>query len=227
MERISTGVKQLDKCIEGGFPANSTILVVGQPGVGKTTFAQQFMHCCLKSNISGTYITLDTPVEQIKRSMHYFGYNFGKAKGKNRFIDAYSWRSGKPVEGKYSVQDPSDLNKLNMMFVDAQQGLRTRRRYLIVDSVSTLFLYSGNELVTRFLQVLASKAEALNMVTLFLVEEGVHDSRTISTLNYLSDGLIEMRINGDERFFKVSKMLMTKHSMDWIKFEISKGAGVV
>jgi circadian clock protein KaiC len=41
--RISTGNEQADEVLGGGFPANSINIVMGQPGTGKTVFAEQLL----------------------------------------------------------------------------------------------------------------------------------------------------------------------------------------
>ncbi|MEM5821210.1 MAG: ATPase domain-containing protein, partial [Candidatus Aenigmatarchaeota archaeon] len=43
IERISTGIEELDKLLEGGFVKGSCILVSGYPGSGKTIFGFQFL----------------------------------------------------------------------------------------------------------------------------------------------------------------------------------------
>ena len=44
IQRIPTGIPKFDELIEGGFPENSMILLVGYPGAGKTTFSAQFLY---------------------------------------------------------------------------------------------------------------------------------------------------------------------------------------
>lgn len=39
-QRVSTGNEQADAILCGGFPANSVNIVMGQPGTGKTIFAE-------------------------------------------------------------------------------------------------------------------------------------------------------------------------------------------
>jgi circadian clock protein KaiC len=41
--RISTGNSQADSILHGGFPANSINIIMGQPGTGKTIFAEQLL----------------------------------------------------------------------------------------------------------------------------------------------------------------------------------------
>jgi circadian clock protein KaiC len=43
---ISTGIAQLDRIMGGGFPHHSTGLLVGPPGVGKTTLGLHFLSEC-------------------------------------------------------------------------------------------------------------------------------------------------------------------------------------
>ena len=43
LERVSSGIKNLDKIIEGGFRKNSANLIVGGSGNGKSIFSIQFL----------------------------------------------------------------------------------------------------------------------------------------------------------------------------------------
>ena len=42
-ERLSTGNPELDEILGGGVPTNSTNILMGEPGSGKTTLAEQFV----------------------------------------------------------------------------------------------------------------------------------------------------------------------------------------
>lgn len=61
---VSTGVPGLDQLIGGGYPSGRTILVSGQPGVGKTMLGIQFVLAGLQSGEKAVYITLDQPAPQ-------------------------------------------------------------------------------------------------------------------------------------------------------------------
>ena len=56
INRIPAGIPGLDEAIEGGFPSPSVLLLVGEPGTGKTTFAMQSLFHgakrCKKCNIT-------------------------------------------------------------------------------------------------------------------------------------------------------------------------------
>ena len=59
MERISSGIKELDNLIDGGYPKNRTILLSGGPGVGKTIAALQYVNGMCSSVKKCLYIATE------------------------------------------------------------------------------------------------------------------------------------------------------------------------
>src|SRR3989337_672698 len=114
MDRIKTGVAGLDKLLQGGFPTNSSILLVGPPGCGKSTLCQQFIYEGLKNKQPGLYITLDLSPKEVIDSMNNFGFKTANMLDKLKFIDAYSWRTGKAGK-EYTVSNLGNVNELNIM----------------------------------------------------------------------------------------------------------------
>ncbi len=62
----STGISGLDDVLHGGFPRNRMYLVQGDPGVGKTTLALQFLMQGAKEGERGLYISLSETEEEIR-----------------------------------------------------------------------------------------------------------------------------------------------------------------
>ncbi len=58
---ISTGVAQLDRIMGGGFPHHSTALLVGPPGIGKTTLGLHFLSECNRDNPGLFFGFYETP----------------------------------------------------------------------------------------------------------------------------------------------------------------------
>ncbi|MFB6294588.1 MAG: hypothetical protein ABEI97_02415, partial [Candidatus Nanohaloarchaea archaeon] len=53
------------------------------------------------------------------------------------------------------------------------------------------------------------------------------EEKTISTLNYVADGLIRMRMEEDGgRQVTVQRMVKTQHPRDWMDFTIDTGTGI-
>jgi circadian clock protein KaiC len=64
-ERCTTGVEGLDDVLAGGLPRNRLYLVQGDPGVGKTTLAMQFLLEGAAKGEAGLYITLSETKDEI------------------------------------------------------------------------------------------------------------------------------------------------------------------
>ena len=56
-------MKEIDTVLGGGFVPGSSILLVGQPGIGKSTFVIQMLSML---NIPSLYVTGEESVDQLK-----------------------------------------------------------------------------------------------------------------------------------------------------------------
>lgn len=63
--RCQTGVDGLDNVLAGGLPRNRLYLIRGDPGVGKTTLAMQFLLEGARRGETGLYITLSETKDEI------------------------------------------------------------------------------------------------------------------------------------------------------------------
>ena len=90
VDRVVTGIKGFDEVLNGGLPKARTILVVGSPGSGKTTFAVQFLVGGAKAGEPSLYVSLDEKPERVKVNLSSFGWNLDSLEdaGKLTFIDA-------------------------------------------------------------------------------------------------------------------------------------------
>ncbi|MCY0883586.1 MAG: KaiC domain-containing protein, partial [Acidianus infernus] len=57
MARLSTGIPDFDKLIEGGIPQGFFVAATGEPGTGKTIFSLSFINEGLKEGDIGIYVT--------------------------------------------------------------------------------------------------------------------------------------------------------------------------
>jgi KaiC/GvpD/RAD55 family RecA-like ATPase len=221
--KSATGIKELDSLMQGGFPENSTILVRGSPGTGKSTLCQQFIISGLNSKQPGIYITLDTSPDDIINNMKRFGkIESFVSSTQIVFIDAYSWKvgGGKAEEWKKVLQGGLDINSLNVMLSDILKKLEGKEKRSVFDSVSTLLLYIPSELVVRFIPILIAKCKQAKSTQVLILEEGVHDAEIVNTLSYLSDGVIEMKMEGPKRYMRITKMRGVSCPRDWLGYEI-------
>jgi len=81
---VSSGITGLDKLLYGGFLRNSSILLEGVPGAGKTTIGLQFIYKgIIEKNEPGIVITFEELPEQLYRDANNFGWNLQQLEEQN------------------------------------------------------------------------------------------------------------------------------------------------
>jgi KaiC/GvpD/RAD55 family RecA-like ATPase len=87
-EYVSTGIPGVDEILAGkGIPRDSTILLSGGPGSGKTTFAIQFLYTGITQyGESGVYVTLDEDPSDIKVNMTKFGWDLKRLEDEKKLV---------------------------------------------------------------------------------------------------------------------------------------------
>lgn len=84
-ERTPTGIKELDKAIEGGFCRNSSNLIAGGPGSGKTIFCMEYLiNGIEKYNEPGILISFEESNSKILRDMQSFNWDLRKKIADNK-----------------------------------------------------------------------------------------------------------------------------------------------
>ncbi|MBN1934128.1 MAG: hypothetical protein JW934_05665, partial [Anaerolineae bacterium] len=77
MQRLKTGIPELDEMLYGGFLPESANLVEGAPGTGKSTFGMQFVYNgIVKYNEPGLILTFEEFPQQYYNDALSFGWNF-------------------------------------------------------------------------------------------------------------------------------------------------------
>jgi len=223
--KIPTGIVGLDKILGGGLEENMTLLIMGPPGTGKTTFCQKFIYSGLAQNQSALYITLDSSPEDIVVTMKNFNWDVIPfiERSEMVFLDAYSWRLGGAQEEPWKrvVQGGLDINALNLTVTEILNTFKSENKRIVFDSLSTLLLYIPASLVVKFIPILIAKGKQMKAAQILVLEEGVHDQQTVNTLNFLTDGLIETKIEGDKRYLRVSRIKGIPCPRDWVEFDIT------
>jgi KaiC/GvpD/RAD55 family RecA-like ATPase len=227
--RVSSGIMNLDEKIDGGIPPVSSVLLVGSPGSGKTTFCNQFAYWGIEKDESVIYIVFSERPKDVKDHMKKFGWNL---EGKIViFIDVYSWQAGGDEKGRYSINNPADLNEFNIKISEAINELQDKNlKRCCVDALSTLFLYIPSDLAIRFSSLLFAKLKAANITTLTVLEKDVLDTKTLAMLSSFTDGMIELGFdptNKNQRLMRIERMKDTKPISKWMKFDITEKGIIV
>ncbi len=78
VERCSMGVPGLDAVLDGGLPPRRLYLIQGDPGVGKTTLAMQFLLEGARRGEAGLYVSLSETKDEIEVVAKSHGWDLDK-----------------------------------------------------------------------------------------------------------------------------------------------------
>jgi KaiC/GvpD/RAD55 family RecA-like ATPase len=226
--RTSTGVKGLDSLLGGGLPSHAVISIMGAPGSGKTTFIRQLVFKQLQDGAVCVYVATSEPVKHIKDQMKLMGWDTEQFQGKLFFIDSYSWRTQEKPQtapGLFVLSSAADLNELNRILNQIAKEHKGQKLFFVVDSLSDLVLYSNPESMFKFMQLFVGIVKSGENGAVVVLEQGIHDERVYTTVNYVTDGTIEMKVEGSQRLMRIARMMDTQHPLKWVAFTIG-GKGV-
>ncbi len=171
-------------------PRRASILLIGPPRSGKNIFADQFVVDGLLNNESSIYMIANNfPEEVINRVLPLVN---GKIENL-RMIDCYTIHAGiskRDEKFVFRTSGPYALNEISIAITKALKECNPPTR-TVIDSLTTLLLHNKMRELEEFLEVNIGKLKAKNSTVLFMVEEGVHTSRTISLLGSLTDATIK------------------------------------
>ena len=76
MKRIGTGNRELDDILGGGIPENSINIIMGEPGSGKTTLAQEFIFANADNDGRPTLYstTISEPLDKVIKYLQHFEF---------------------------------------------------------------------------------------------------------------------------------------------------------
>jgi len=92
-ERVSSGIPDLDKMLEGkGYYRGTSILVTGTAGSGKTSVAAAFIDAACRRGERCLFIDFEESRDQVGRNMKSIGLNLNRWAGKG-LLTHEAWRS--------------------------------------------------------------------------------------------------------------------------------------
>ena len=183
-ERVSTGVRDLDPLISGGFYPGSLILVAGNPGTGKTIFSAQFLYRgIVECGESGIYVSFAEGRDAFYENMRGYGFNFEdlEREGKFKFLDMTTVRA----EGVSPT--------LNLI-IDEVHRMGARR--LVIDSFSAMTHALKEVIETRIIThlILSKIVKRLKCTTILIAEIPIgREVIGMGVEEFISDGIIRLK----------------------------------
>ncbi len=220
--RISTGISNFDKLSEGGFEKNSTNLLVGSSGSGKTIFAVQFLIEGMKKGEKCLYITFEEKKGEFYNNMEDFRWDLEQYEKQGKF----TFLEYTPEKVKTMLEEGGGAIESII--------LREKITRVVIDSITSFELLFDEDIKKREAALsLFNMLRKWNCTSLLTYERDPSRSKKISsqTLEFESDSIILLyfpRIGKKrERFIEILKMRGTKHSLEIYPFSIDKGGIII
>ena len=214
MKPVKTRIMQLDEILGGGLPDKSVILMLGEPGSGNDTLAQQIMyHHALKEG-KVTYFTTFRSPDALTEDFETFGWTVSPLKKAVHwtFIDVHASKTLQILQKEIPMR--------------LKEGCWT-----IIDSLSYLLLTQEYKPVLNTIELLLDNTRKHGGIHLLLLTRGMHDPRTEITMQHLADGVIEITAHkvsgGIDRRIRIKKMRKAVYAPRLIPFSITKNGIVI
>jgi len=161
LEIVATGIPYLDDILGGGLPRGAIVMVVGAPGTGKTTLAQQMAFHAASEGATTLYLTgyseTHTKLVAYGRGFHFF--EPGRVGTLIQYLSLADLLARGADETERSIVRTAREQRARLVVLD---GYRSIRRLLGDEPASTDFLYSlGSKLaLLGSTTVVATEGEA-------------------------------------------------------------------
>ncbi len=214
IKRIPSGIPGLDETIEGGFPTPSVLLLLGEPGTGKTTMAMQSLFHGARNGETVIYMTgIAEPVFMIKKFMSNFSFFDSSIieSGKIQFWDLGS-----------SIQTMGTKKALDAITDIVRETHASR---VIIDPLPLSQLFSSLSDYRKYLYEFLTALRNLQVFSIIIGEKS--EDRETDMESYMVDGVVLLYLKPLDNplvyknLIRIRKMRGTNHIRDMMAVEIT------
>jgi len=227
VERLSTGVPEIDRMMAGGIPRGFLVACTGEPGTGKTLFSIHFTAQGIKEGDICIFVTTEESCSSIITQASQFEFDFQKAIDEKRLIIIDALMG---LEEKWSLKT-LDVEELVDKVIEAKRTLGYGRARLVIDSLSAFWL--DKPAMARKYSYLIKKVLAKWDFTVVVTSQyAITTSDAFGFgVEHIADGILRFRRfvrNGVlRRYLLVEKMRQTPHSLVMHEITVVDGKGLV
>jgi len=229
MKRVSSGIPELDKMVEGGFPEGDVVLYSGVPGMGKTVACIQFVADGIKKGEDCIYVASEETRGKLIEHAKILGFDFEGAvkKKKLEIFQVEDVAFHDPLGRKCKLSRDPEQRAERLAAAIRQWMDKCKGKRLVIDSLIAYALDEGvmhNVLInSEIFRMIAD----LGMTTILVSELSSEGYSRDKITEILADGIVLLRrgVEGGKGYktLEVVKMRDTKVVDEVKRFEISKG----
>jgi circadian clock protein KaiC len=190
LARCETGTSGLDHILGGGFPPQALYLLQGDPGVGKTTLAMQFLLAGSRRGESCLYVTFSETREELFAVARSHGWSLDGIS----FLELSNFAQQLTADAENTLFDPADIELHDVTKIVFAEVERIKPNRAVFDSMSELRLLSQSAFryrrqILSIKQLLAARA----CTTLLLDDLTSADAKDDRQLESVCHGVIALR----------------------------------
>lgn len=212
-KRISSGIKQLDVMLGGGFYQGSSILVSGTSGTGKTNMSGYLIHEACQSGKKCLYVAFEESPQQISRNLQSIGIN----------LEPYIQSGTLQFRAVRAASQGLEMHLASLYKVIQ----KFKPEVVVIDPITTLAASSNprdaQNMLSRMMDML--KADNITAMITSLTQGHENLEQTENTVSSFADTWLLLRdfeVNGERnRLMYVLKSRGTHHSNQVREFIIS------
>ncbi|MCX6775981.1 MAG: hypothetical protein NT130_03985 [Candidatus Micrarchaeota archaeon] len=142
-------------------------------------------------NMCGTYITFNRPYSTLKKTIEDQGLDLSRL----FFIDLITESAGGKAERCnnyrcFYVSSPKNLTELSILIEQAMLRLSGEKRFVFIDSISTMLVYNDADTVLRFMHSLTGKMRLLGITGIVFLLEKESDEKFLAQVSQFCDTVV-------------------------------------
>jgi KaiC/GvpD/RAD55 family RecA-like ATPase len=219
IELTKTGIDGLDDILNGGIARNSTVLISGNPGAGKSICGLQYVYRGVSAfDEDGIYLTFEEDAADLRQAAESLGFD--------RWADYVDEGRIKVYDKQVLLRENDFSSSLELLLEDLDEDGYQR---LVLDSLTMFQLFFEDEREERtYLLKFTDILRDNGLTTLMINEQGtVFPETDIGLENFLTDGNIYLlqtpTDTGVNRYLWVAKMRKQNVDTDIFPMEIGQG----
>jgi circadian clock protein KaiC len=216
----------MDDILRGGFPAGRLLLIEGDPGVGKTTFALQFLLEGARRGERGVYVTLSETREELEMVAASHGWSLDG-------VELFELTPPDILRGdeQNTLFHPSEVELAETTKAVVNLCARVQPTRLVFDSLSEIRLLAQSALRYRR-EVLALKQHFAGRGCTVLLLDDLTGTQADGHLQSLAHGVVTMEklvplYGAQRRRLRVAKLRGVDFRGGYHDFVIERGGVVV